>query len=44
VDTVRGTPRAFFEQRILYFRPGTSAAHHRFYFEQLVPALELSIR
>lgn len=40
VDAVRGTPRAFFEQRILYFRPGTSAAHHRFYFEQLVPALE----
>jgi hypothetical protein len=40
VDAVRGTPRAFFEQRILYFRPGTSGAHHGFYFEHLVPALE----
>jgi hypothetical protein len=40
VDAVRGTPRGFFEQRILYFRPGTSAVHHRFYFEHVVPALE----
>jgi len=40
VDSVRGMPRGFFEQRTLYFRPGTSAAHHRVYFEQLVPALE----
>ncbi|MCC7484013.1 MAG: NIPSNAP family protein [Burkholderiales bacterium] len=40
VDAVRGTPRGFFEQRILYFRPGTAAAHHRFYFEHLVPVLE----
>lgn len=40
VDSVRGMPRGFFEQRTLYFRPGTSAAHHRLYFEQLVPALE----
>jgi len=37
---VRGMPRGFYEQRTLYFRPGTSAAHHRVYFEQLVPALE----
>jgi len=40
VDAVRGKPRGYFEQRILYFRPGTSGAHHRFYFEHLVPALE----
>jgi hypothetical protein len=40
VDAVRGQPRGYFEQRILYFRPGTSAAHHRFYFEHLAPALE----
>jgi len=40
VDAVRGMPRGFYEQRILYFRPGTSASHHRVYFEQLVPALE----
>jgi hypothetical protein len=40
VDAVRGKPRGFFEQRILYFRPDTSAAHHRFYFDHLAPALE----
>jgi hypothetical protein len=40
VDAVRGTPRGYFEQRILYFRPGASNAHHRFYFEQVAPALE----
>ena len=40
VDSVRGLPRGFYEQRTLYFRPGTSAAHHRVYFERLVPALE----
>lgn len=40
VDSVRGKPRGFYEQRILYFRPGTSASHHRIYFEQVAPALE----
>jgi hypothetical protein len=40
VDAVRGTPRAYFEQRILYFRPGASGAHHRFYFDNVAPALE----
>ncbi len=40
VDSVRGSPRGFYEQRILYFRPGTAAAHHRIYFEQVAPALE----
>lgn len=40
VDAVRGKPRGFFEQRILYFRPRTSAAHHRLYFERIAPALE----
>jgi hypothetical protein len=40
VDEVRGKPRGFFEQRILYFHPGTSTAHHRFYFEQVAPALD----
>lgn len=40
VDEVRGKPRGFYEQRILYFRPGTAAAHHRVYFEQVAPALE----
>lgn len=40
VDAVRAQPRAYFEQRILYFRPGASAAHHRFYFDNVVPALE----
>jgi len=40
VDQVRGKPRGFYEQRILYFRPGTSSAHHRVYFEHVVPALE----
>jgi hypothetical protein len=40
VDAVRGRPRGFFEQRILYFRPGRAAAHHALYFEQVAPALE----
>ena len=40
LDAVRGKPRGYFEQRILYFRPGTSAAHHQFYFEHIAPALE----
>lgn len=40
VDAVRGTSRGFYEQRTLYFRPGSAAAHHRVYFDQLVPALE----
>jgi hypothetical protein len=40
VDAVRGKPRGFFEQRILYFRPGTARAHHDLYFAQVAPALE----
>ena len=40
IDSVRGTPRGFFEQRILYFRPGTASVHHRLYFGQVAPALE----
>lgn len=40
VDSVRGRPRGFFEQRILYFRPGTATAHHQLYFGQVAPALE----
>lgn len=40
VDAVRGQPRGYFEQRILYFRPGASAAHHQIYFDSVAPALE----
>ena len=36
---VRGTPRGYVEQRILYFRPDTSGPHHDFYFSTLAPAL-----
>jgi hypothetical protein len=40
VREVKGRPRGFFEQRVLYFRPDTAAEHHRFYFESVAPALE----
>jgi hypothetical protein len=39
-NDVRGQPRGFIEQRILYFTPNQSAPHHAFYFDQLCPALE----
>lgn len=40
VDTVKGTARGVFEQRILYFRPDVTAAHHQLYFSEVAPALE----
>jgi hypothetical protein len=39
IATVRGTPRGFFEQRILRFKPGTAAAHHALYQAEVIPAL-----
>ena len=40
VDDVRGQPRCFIEQRILYLRPNRAADHHDVYFNKVVPALE----
>jgi hypothetical protein len=40
VAEVSATPRGFYEQRTLYFRPDATDAHHRIYFAELVPALE----
>jgi hypothetical protein len=40
IDAVRGTPRGYIEQRILRHRPGTTLAHHAFYKEHVMPALE----
>jgi NIPSNAP len=40
VSEVRGQPRGFYEQRTLYLRPDQPPEHHRFYFEELAPALE----
>ncbi len=39
IDDVRGQPRSFIEQRILYLKPGTAAAHHAIYAERVGPAL-----
>ena len=39
-DAVRGQPRHFIEQRILYFSPGAVARHHELYFDAILPALE----
>ncbi len=39
IEEVRGRPRGYVEQRILYFRPDTSGPHHDFYFSSLAPAL-----
>lgn len=38
-DQVRGQPRAFIEQRVLFLKPGTAAAHHAVYAEKVMPAL-----
>jgi hypothetical protein len=40
IAEVACTPRAFYEQRTLYFRPDAAAAHHRLYFSEIVPALD----
>lgn len=40
VAEVSGTPRGFYEQRTLYFRPDTADAHHQLYFSEVAPALE----
>ncbi|MCB1740749.1 MAG: NIPSNAP family protein [Gammaproteobacteria bacterium] len=40
IDAVRGQPRGWIEQRILRFAPGTTAAHHAFYKEHLMDALD----
>ena len=39
-DEVRGKPRGYAEQRIIYLRPDTSGPHHEFYFSRLAPALQ----
>ncbi len=39
VQDVKGQPSGFLEQRILRFHPEAAAAHHDFYFNQVVPAL-----
>ena len=40
IDAVRGQPRHFIEQRVLYFRPQMAARHHELYFDAILPALE----
>ena len=40
IDTLRDTPRGWFEQRTLHFRPGTTDEHHALYFDEVLPALE----
>lgn len=40
IDTVRGQPCGYIEQRILRHRVGASSAHHVFYKEHVMPALE----
>lgn|GEM_PF-1053575 len=39
-DSVRGQPRNFIEQRIIYLRPHRSPEHHALYFDKVAPALE----
>ena len=39
-DAVRGKPRGYIEQRVLYLRPENTGAHHTIYFEKVKPALE----
>ncbi len=39
-DSVRGEPRSFIEQRIIYLRPHRTAEHHALYFDKVAPALE----
>ncbi|MGI9422128.1 MAG: NIPSNAP family protein [Hyphomicrobiaceae bacterium] len=41
IDDVRGRERGYLEQRIMTFRPGTTAEHHAFYKRRLLPALEI---
>ena len=38
-DAVRARPTGIIEQRILQFKPGTAAAHHELYRQEVVPAL-----
>jgi hypothetical protein len=40
IDAMRGQPRGYIEQRILRHKVGGSAAHHAFYHEHVMPALE----
>ena len=40
IDAMRGQPRGYIEQRILRHKVGGSAAHHSFYRENVMPALE----
>lgn len=40
IDAMRGQPRGYIEQRILRHKVGDSAAHHAFYRENILPALE----
>ena len=40
IDAMRGQPRGYIEQRILRHKVGGSAAHHAFYRENVMPALE----
>lgn len=40
IDAMRGQPRGYIEQRILRHKVGTSTAHHEFYRDNVMPALE----
>ncbi len=40
IDAMRGQPRGYIEQRILRHKVGASAAHHVFYRDNVLPALE----
>jgi len=39
IEAVRGTPRHFIEQRVIYLRPDRAEAHHELYFAKVMPAL-----
>ncbi len=39
IAAVRGEPRHYIEQRVIYLRPGRAEAHHQLYFEKVNPAL-----
>ena len=42
VEEVRGQPRGYIEQRVLYLRPDGATRHHDFYFDTVVPVLKES--
>lgn len=41
IDAVRGEPRGYIEQRTLRFRVGGGQAHHAYYQDKIMPALNI---